>query len=568
MAKKVLVLAHREELLAQAQRQVQRYAPHLRVSIERAKSWSDHDNDDVIIASVPTLGRCDSGSRLERFDKRQFKAIIIDEAHHSVARSYMRIMRHFGVGMNIERLKIAEGDLEAREAEDLKKELSEKISSEDTVTVEENKDLLVWGCSATLSRYDELALGSLFEKIVYHLDIGHLMREGWLSPAETREIYTDIDLKAVKMKKGDFDQGQLSLAIDTPTRNELIVAMWHQIAKEKHSRKATIVFALNVAHARNLAMAFEAINVTTALITGETVDTARQQILLDFMAGKIPVLINCAVLTEGTDLPITDCVVMTRPTCNSNLYTQMVGRGLRKHEGKDFCLVLDFIDALRPKMRSLITFPSLLAAKQLSPNGGEGQEASEKPLHRDINVDHVSIKVRARNSLDSAVSSPGHGLAWISLDRDHWALSSRKMIYLLELDPNDRTTGRLYKVHEHRSEHGRISYHSEPLSQSFAPVHSILPSFFELLKEMDVLSTVRMDSFWRRIRPMSDSQRTFLFRILTKIPGIDSTKLQMIHGWSVGRVSDLITKYNLRNRLLRSPISDFDDFIAGVEHYP
>ncbi len=366
-ATRVLVLAHREELLAQAERQIRRFAPHLRCAIEKGRQRSGEEAD-VVIASVPTLGRVDSMHRLRRLDPAQFKAIIIDEAHHSVAATYMRIFRHFRV-ISEEDVNDIEG---AKETEDA----GDKAAAEGEPAAA--PDLLVWGCSATLSRNDELVLGRVFERIVYHKDLKSMMEEGWLCPADTKEIYTDVDLQRVALKGGDFDQKQLSLAIDTPTRNDLIAGMWLKIAKEQYDRRATIVFALNVQHAQNLAAAFAKLAISTAIITGKTPDVERTDTLERFARGEIAVLLNCAVLTEGTDLPITDCIVMTRPTCNTNLYIQMVGRGLRKHPEKQSCLVLDFIDRFRSKGRTLISFPSLVAARDVPSSGTCKELATEE----------------------------------------------------------------------------------------------------------------------------------------------------------------------------------------------
>ncbi|PJF19456.1 hypothetical protein PSACC_00735 [Paramicrosporidium saccamoebae] len=541
-ANKVLVLAHREELLIQAQRQIQRVAPHLKVAIERGRYWSNHEDDDVIIASVPTLGRSDSAARLERFDFKSFKAIIVDEAHHSVADTYLRIMRHF------------------------------RVISQDGSRPE--SEALVWGCSATFRRNDELVLGSVFEKIIYHVDIATLMNEGFLCRVETKEIYTDIDLCKVKMIRGDFEMRELSLAIDTPVRNELVAAMWDEIANKKNAKKATIVFALTVEHARNLAAAFGELGTRTALITGETNESTRKAILAQFCAGEIPVLLNCAVLTEGTDLPITDCIVMTRPTCNSSLYIQMVGRGLRMHDGKQSCLVLDFIDKIRSKNRSLITFPSLFAAKQEYETGEREGDCESKPKYRPGEVDpsKISIKVQSKSLHEQPASSPGFGLAWILLDSDHFALATRSGNYVLELDPENRGRGKLLSVEKCRTpipslRKSRVYYETEAISKEWCPVHEIVPQLITRLEDEGNIDSVRVDAYWRRIAPLTPNQKSLLFKVLVQIPGIDSSCLAQVHSWSVGRASDLITKYYLRYRLLKRPFENFKDYISGVETY-
>ena len=121
-----------------------------------------------------------------------------------------------------------------------------------------------------------------------------------------------------------------------------------------------------MAHVYGLARSFEKVTgILPKIITGKSDGFERAQILSDFAAGSLPVIINCGVLTEGTDLPRTDCILLARPTCNSSLYIQMVGRGLRTHPEKRDCLVLDVVDKLKSPKRSLITFPNLLAAQEI-----------------------------------------------------------------------------------------------------------------------------------------------------------------------------------------------------------
>lgn len=570
------MLAHREELLAQAQRQILRVAPHLRVSIEKGVRWSNHLDDDVIVASVLTLGRKAPGNcleRLERFDPRDFKAIIIDEAHHSVADTYRRIMAHFGLlncSTEVDRERAspvsdAETDLDERFA------VKTDPSGEGLRRKAENvtrSDLLLWGCSATFSRNDELALGDIFEKVVYHRDIKAMMDEGWLCPAQVYQVSTAIDLQGVRKVGGDWDQGALSLAINTPTRNSLVAATWLEVAKRRHQRQATIVFALNIDHAQSLLDAFvEVCGVTPALITGATGAKERESILRRFSEGTLPVLINCAVLTEGTDLPITDCVIMTRPTCNANLYVQMAGRGLRKHSEKEYCLIIDFIDKMRPTERSLITFPCLLAARE--PKGEKREDNGIQRARRsyeDLDADKVKLEI-VKESPTQRIVLPRTGIAWIPIDERHFAVASRVATYVLEIDSSNNGHGRILVLEQTTSAHGRRVF--EVLDRGpFLPIHEVLRTFKEHLRNAETeLGQCSSQAYWRRVRPISEAQSRFLFRILAQIPGIEKAHTSQLYTWSVGRAADLITKYYLRSRYLGKPLASFDDFIFGVKTY-
>ena len=147
------------------------------------------------MASVPTLGRRDEKSgvceRLERFNPNDFKCIIIDEAHHSAAPSYRRILDHF-----------------------------KALSPE--------SHILVWGCSATLRRNDNLALGDLFQKVVYHVDMNEMIEKGWLCRPELFQVFTEFNLDRVAFDSNgeDFSLDDLSLTLNTPKRNDLIAKTW------------------------------------------------------------------------------------------------------------------------------------------------------------------------------------------------------------------------------------------------------------------------------------------------------------------------------------------------------
>ncbi len=151
---------------------------------------------DIIVASVPTLGRRNSAGevndRLRGLNPELFKCIVIDEAHHSAAPSYRRIMDHFGA-------------------------------------FRENSHLLVWGCSATFRRFDDQPL-DLFQKVIYHLELPSLMQDGWLCPVEMFQICTELNLDGIRVKDDDFSSEDLSLALNTPNRNFLIAQTWQEEA--------------------------------------------------------------------------------------------------------------------------------------------------------------------------------------------------------------------------------------------------------------------------------------------------------------------------------------------------
>ncbi|KAJ1791275.1 DEAD DEAH box helicase, partial [Coemansia sp. RSA 2399] len=315
-ATKTLVLAHREELLAQAARQIQRASPDLVVEIDQGLRVAN-PAADVIVASVPTLGRMQS-DRLGRYDARRFKLIVIDEAHHAAAESYNRVIRHF----------------------------------------EEAGSVLVWGCSATLYRHDGLGLGGVFDRIVYQKNFIDMIRDGYLSRMKVVTVCTSTKLDRVRAYSGDFSLKALSSAVNNETRNLAIVKAYQTLAQGK--RKSTLVFAVDIAHAQKLCSIFNHYGVRAKTIVSSTSLGDRETAIQEFRAASLPVLVNCGILTEGTDIPNIDCVMMARPTRSLGLFQQMIGRGMRLFPSKEDCLVVDLVDSFSSAAGGRITVPTLL----------------------------------------------------------------------------------------------------------------------------------------------------------------------------------------------------------------
>jgi len=304
----MLILAHREELLTQAKNKLEWSNPHLTVEIEQAQNYATQS--DVVIASVPTLGRNNS-DRISRFPRNYFRTIVIDEAHHAAAPTYRRILDYF-----------------------------------------ENSFTL--GVTATPQRSDNTRLTDVFDEIVYYKTIVDLIEEGWLSRIVGYRIQTDTDISEVQSREGDYVISQLEDTINTPQRNATIVASYLEICGDAKA----IAFCAGVQHANDLAASFAAAQVSAEVIVGITPSDERQKILTRFASGQTRVLVNVGVLTEGFDEPSVEAIILARPTRSTLLYTQIVGRGTRLFEGKEHCKVLDFADTT--KGRKPLGLPSLL----------------------------------------------------------------------------------------------------------------------------------------------------------------------------------------------------------------
>jgi ATP-dependent helicase IRC3 len=319
MKNKMLVLAHREELVDQARDKILSANPGLTVGIEQAGRKADPDSD-VVVASVPTLGRGNS-RRIERLDPDRFFLVVVDEAHHSTATTYKRVLERFGV-------------------------------------MDDDTQKLLVGFTATPKRGDGQGLDAVFQEIVYSKSLPEMILARHLSPVAGYRIETAVDLSRVKTRMGDFVSSQLSEAVNIKERNDLVV----KVCKEHLSGRQTLVFCVDVSHAVSLSETFRASGVKAASITGDTPGDERARTLSRFGAGEVNVLTNCMVLTEGYDESAIAGIVLARPTKSSLLYTQMIGRGTRLHPGKENVLVIDIVDVTRDQ--KLATLPSLFGLSQ------------------------------------------------------------------------------------------------------------------------------------------------------------------------------------------------------------
>ena len=305
--KRVLLVAHREELLQQAEEKFKLYWPEVDIGICKAERKEfDHQ---IVIGSVQT---CCRPNCLKQLKKNGFDILLIDETHHASADTYQKIITELGFGDKTEKLLI--------------------------------------GVTATPMRSDKKQLGDFFDKMVYSKTAGDLIQAGYLSLISGRRILTSFNLNKVRTRMGDFAVNELASVVNTKDRNKFIV---EKFIEHCPTRKA-IAFCVDVKHCQDLAQVFNTQNITTEPVWGTMDKKPRKEVLGDFSAGKIQVVTSCGVLTEGFDEPSIQAIVMARPTKSKGLYIQMAGRGLRKYPGKDDCLVLDFTDQYH-NLNSVIT---------------------------------------------------------------------------------------------------------------------------------------------------------------------------------------------------------------------
>ena len=285
---RVLVLAHRGELLDQAADKI-RKTTGLGCAVEKAEESCQGSWFRIVVGSVQTLMR---EKRLNQFPENYFNTIIVDEAHHCISDSYQRVLKHF-------------------------------------------PDANVLGVTATPDRGDMRNLGQYFESLAYEYTLPKAIKEGYLSPIKALTIPLKIDMSGVSVQAGDFKAGEIGAALD-PYLEGIAAEM------EKYCRdKKTVVFLPLVKTSQKFRDILNEHGFQAAEVNGESQD--RAEILRDFESGKYNVLCNSMLLTEGWDCPSVDCIVVLRPTKVRSLYCQMVGRGTRLSPGKDHLLLLDFL---------------------------------------------------------------------------------------------------------------------------------------------------------------------------------------------------------------------------------
>ena len=287
---RVLVLAHRGELLEQAADKIKR-STGLTSAVEKAEQTCLDSWCRVVVGSVQSLQR---PARLEQFPADYFGTIIIDEAHHAITDGYQRVLEHF-------------------------------------------PEANVLGVTATPDRGDMRNLGEVFDSLAYEYKLTQAIREGYLCPILAQTIPLQLDISQVALSGGDFAVGGLGTALD-PYLEQIASEMQTACAGRK-----TVVFLPLIKTSQKFRDILNSKGFRAAEVNGQSED--RTEILSDFSNGKYNVLCNSMLLTEGWDCPSVDCIVVLRPTKVRSLYSQMVGRGTRlsPETGKKDLLLLDFL---------------------------------------------------------------------------------------------------------------------------------------------------------------------------------------------------------------------------------
>lgn len=365
------VLAHRDELIEQAVAKIRLVHPDAEIGVVKAER--DEHDAQVVVASVQTLSR---PRRLARI-ARDFSTVVVDEAHHSTAKTYERILRALGC-------------------------------------LDEAGPLTL-GVTATPERHDRAPLGSIWHpEIVYRQSLLDMIRAGYLCDLRALRVHIEADLDRVRTRAGDLVAGELEEVLQAADAPDRVVEAYLTHAAD---RKA-LLFTPTIAFAHAMADALREAGVEAEALDGSTPIDERRAILRRLHSGETRVVANCAVLTEGFDEPSIDCIIMARPTKSRPLYTQMLGRGTRIHPGKRDCLILDLVAATRHR---LVTIERLSTEWPEALTVDEGESVMEA-------IDRQGREREAADARGRMVARVvdlfgTHQLNWIALDDLRYVLS-------------------------------------------------------------------------------------------------------------------------------------------------
>ena len=356
---KTLLVVPSRALVAQTIERARQFFPHLKTS--KVGDGSFDLTGDFVVATGASL----AGEKLRRIETDYFSLVICDEAHHAAAHSYRQILDYFSQA----RLQI--------------------------------------GVTATHIRGDgeNIASPDYFGTVAVWNTISQLTRAGYLVPAYGFYAQTQTSLEGLKIKNGDFVERELSRKVNSPARNDVAVAAYFEHLKSR----PTVCFAVDVAHAQDLARCFQQNGVNAEAVWGAMNRDEYARIMSSFTSGETRVLVNAKLLVEGWDCPQTSGVIVARPATETSaavLGPQMIGRALRPSvsTGKRDGVIVELRDCddSNSSTGSGSRRASLLA-NVAETNSDEDVFSSHIPLHEQADFNRAVLSWREREKLRSSL---------------------------------------------------------------------------------------------------------------------------------------------------------------------
>jgi superfamily II DNA or RNA helicase/HKD family nuclease len=330
--KKILFIAHREEILYQARESYKKIMPDKQYGIYNGKT--KERNADIIFASIYTLSM---KTHLEQFQRDEFELIIIDEFHHAAADSYKRALDYF-------------------------------------------KPKFLLGITATPDRNDNKDVYAICDgNVAFRLDFLYAIERKWLSPFKYFGVYDDTDYSQITWLGNRYDEEEL---LQAQLREDLALKILRAWEVKKQTR--TLAFCSSIRQANFLSNYFNHHGYKTVSLHSQQVDISRSKAISKLHNGEIDAIFTVDLFNEGVDIPAVDTLLFVRPTESLTVFTQQIGRGLRLHPGKEACVIIDLIGNYRNADIKLSLFDT---------NPSEGKTRNIQPtlpqfceLDLDINV--------------------------------------------------------------------------------------------------------------------------------------------------------------------------------------
>ncbi|MEH7436745.1 DEAD/DEAH box helicase family protein [Neobacillus drentensis] len=330
--KKILFVAHREEILYQARDSFKRIMPDKQYGIFNGKI--KESNADAVFASIYTLSM---KKHLEQFQPDEFDLIIVDEFHHAAADSYKRALDYF-------------------------------------------QPRFLLGITATPDRNDNKDVYAICDgNVAFRLDFLEAINRRWLAPFKYLGVYDDTDYSQITWLGNQYDEEELLLA---QLREDLALKVLR--AWEEHKQTKTLGFCSSIRQADFLSNFFNKHGYNTVSLHSQQTGISRNNAISQLSKGEIDIIFTVDLFNEGVDIPSVDTLLFVRPTESLTVFTQQIGRGLRLHPDKEACVIIDLIGNYRNadiKLSLFDTQPGEGKTRNIQPNLPEFCE-----IDLDVNV--------------------------------------------------------------------------------------------------------------------------------------------------------------------------------------
>lgn len=292
---RILFIAHREEILKQAMQSFRHITPNKTYGLYYGPK--KQPEADVIFASIYTLGM---NRHLEVFSPDDFDLIVVDEFHHAAAQSYQRVIDYF-------------------------------------------KPKCLLGITATPDRMDGKDVYAICDgNVAYQIHFIEAIQKQWLAPFHYYGVYDDTDYRQITWLGTKYDEEELLAVQLTEEMLEKVYAAWIE-----HKQTRTISFCSSIRQANTLAKYFITKGVRAVSLNSKTIDISREDAIQQVNDGQLDIIFTVDLFNEGVDIPSVDTLLFVRPTESLTVFTQQVGRGLRLHNGKSHCVIIDLIGNYR-----------------------------------------------------------------------------------------------------------------------------------------------------------------------------------------------------------------------------